>query len=154
MPLEPGDPAVYRALGLPDPEGWASVAREYGGTAQPVRATLLRAFADIAAATAANPRASLADSTGSAVEAVSRRFQEALGENDRRIIAGAVAWSVLQDVCALLSGATEPEVNPADVSFGVYSEGEDGTPGERLEVLHEEWRAIGAAYLGEEVVRS
>ncbi len=144
----------FRALGVNDPEEWARSQREEG-IDQIARATILRALADIAASAPRTWDAQRNHATPAVMAAAARIAEIGVPEDDLAKVLQATAWEMIFEIVALFGGATEPDINPANVSFTVRrTDEEEFEPiGDEL-MLHESWREVAARILGEEVVRA
>lgn len=150
-----GDGSVddFRALGVPDPEGWARSQRSEG-IDQIARATVLRQFAAIANGAPDHWDDQRQESATPEVQAAAARVAGSSAEReDIALVLKATVWNTLHDVLAYLDGATEAEINPGGVDVGLFRLGDDFTPAGAVDGLHESWRGIASAILGDEVVR-
>ena len=148
--------AAFNELGVSEPEAWAA-SQVSEGIDQLSRATILRAFADVANSAPSYWHA-LASSEYETdeVQASAKRLADMnIPVEDLERVVKATVSQAMFDVCALLDGSAEPEVNPGGVMFGAFpvkEEGDDFEPVSTSLGLHESWNEVAAAILGKDVV--
>jgi hypothetical protein len=144
----------FKTLGVSDPDQWASSQRDEG-IDQIARATILRALADIVAEVPLTWGGQRKHGTPEVIAAAERIANLGIPEDDFALVLKATAWDVVFEMLSVFGGASEPELNPAEVSFTVRrTDDEEFEPvGDEL-MLHESWREVGAAVLGTEIVKA
>lgn len=144
---------LFAVLGVSDPEGWAH-AHRLDGTNQIARATALRALADIVAEGPALWQTQTETPATPEVRAAANRIAASgVLEEDLALVLQSTSFEIVFGVLALLSGAHEPKINPANVAFGTFALDDDTlepTPGDLL--LYESWRGVAADVLGPKVI--
>lgn len=145
---------AFRALGVPDPEGWAHSQRAEG-IDQLARATVLRQFAAIANGAPGHWDDQRLEFATPEVRAAAERIDQAgIASDDIALVLKATVWNMLHDVLAYLDGATEADINPGEVDVGLFRLASDMSPAGSVDGLHESWRSVASSILGSEVVRS
>lgn len=142
----------FRSLGVNDPDGWAR-SQQSEGIDQISRATLLRALADIIADAPYFWNGQTGPHAADQVRLAAARIAASdVSPDDLALVLQATTWEVVFSILSLLDSASEPEINPADLSFGVFALDEDGSPLDEPLMLAESWREVAAAVLGPEVI--
>lgn len=147
--------AKFEALGVPDASGWAK-SQMNEGIDQLSRATVLRAMADIVIGSHRLSKLFAdADWVTDEVRNAARRIDDVgVSSNDLALVVKAVVYHALSDMMVLFDGSAEFDNNPGQIQAGLFKLDDDFEPASAIDGLHESWRSVASAIVGQDVVES